>query len=231
FDVWRGRPPQPLLKGGGVLLGPPVEWDGIPPDDVLHPVRDRGQPAFAHRAPDVDERVRVRAFTGPAHHASKCLLVGELLEADALANGAADGRSHLAIAQRLRTGDDQGLATVVTRGQGRDGDIGNVVWVDERDLALPWRGPQHALLADRVRPTKRIRHEAGRLDERERHPALANGSLAARVPRSRSHAGVHVQRGEFDHMPDLSGFRSERDRAILLIEIRAIAHEEDPLDT
>ena len=35
---------------------------------------------------------------------------GELLEADALANGATDGRSHLAIAQRLRTGDDQGLA-------------------------------------------------------------------------------------------------------------------------
>src|ERR1041384_7201514 len=62
-------------------------------------------------------------------------------------------------------------------------------------------------------------------------PALANGSLAAPVPRARSHAGVHVQRGEFDHMPDPSGFRSERDRAILRIEIRTIAHEEDPLDT
>ena len=85
-----GRPPQPLLKGVGVLLGPPVEWDGIPPDDLLHPVRDGGQPALAHRTPDVDERVRVRALTGPAHHASKCLLVGEVLEAGALANGAAD---------------------------------------------------------------------------------------------------------------------------------------------
>jgi hypothetical protein len=60
---------------------------------------------------------------------------------------------------------------------------------------------------------------------------LSDSDLAARVPRSRPHAGVHVQRGELDHMSDPSGFRRDRDRAISRIEIRTIGDEEDPVDT
>src|SRR3954464_8100751 len=60
--------------------------------------------------------------------------------------------------------------------------------------------------------------------------AMSSGWMNARVPRPRPHAGVHVQRGELDHMPDPSGFRRERDRAISRIEIGTIAHEEGPVD-
>ena len=120
---------------------------------------------------------------------------------------------------------------VVARDQGRDGHIGDVVGVDERDLPLSCRGPQHAQLADRVRPTKCIQHEAGCLNERECYPTLADCDLTARVPRSRPHPGLHVQRGELDHMPDSRGFRSDRNRAISRLEIRTVGHEEDTVDT
>lgn len=49
----------------------------------MNPVRGSGQPAFAHRTPNVGERVRVGALTGPANHGRMRLVVRDILEADA----------------------------------------------------------------------------------------------------------------------------------------------------
>jgi len=114
-----------------VFFRPLIEGDGFASEDLLNTVGYRRQAALPDGAPDVDDSLRISAI-----EVRPCIFVGDLLEADGLANRRADPRRHLAVGESLWAGDHQRFTVVSACGQRFHRDIGDVRRMDEGDLAV-----------------------------------------------------------------------------------------------
>jgi len=128
---------------------------------------------------------RASSRGGDVFHAICCTLASSsrhVLEPNLLADGRANDRAHLRVAQGLRAGDGERLADIFRPGKRLHRDIGNVGGMNERNSALARGGAEHPFVLDGVGPVERVRHKSGRLHEGEGNAFIAYGGLARGMP-------------------------------------------------